>query len=112
LRRGLFLRLSTGDPVGPWVYRFGFPFRWVYNVLNAADYFRQASSWDGVDPDPRMADAIELIRSARQPDGTWLQAGRQPGREWFEVDVAADEPSRWLTLIGTRVLDWWDAAAR
>jgi hypothetical protein len=112
LRRGLFRRLSTGEPVGPWVDRFGFPVRWVYNVLSAADYFRQASAFDGVVPDPRMADAIGLIRSARAPDGTWLQAGRQPGREWFEVDVAPGESSKWLTLTGIRVLNWWDAAAR
>jgi hypothetical protein len=59
-----------------------------------------------------MAEAIEIIRSARQPDGSWLQAGRQPGREWFEVDVAAGEPSKWLTLVGIRVLHRWDAAAR
>jgi hypothetical protein len=112
LCRGLFRRLSTGDPVGPWIDRFGFPFRWVYNVLSAADYFRQASALDGVGPDPRMAEAIELIRFARQPDGSWLQAGRQPGREWFEVDVAAGEPSKWLTLLGIRVLNWWNTAAR
>ena len=50
--------------------RFAYPYRWFYNVLNAAEYFRQASLRDGATPDPRMADAIELIRAARQPDGT------------------------------------------
>jgi hypothetical protein len=109
LRRSLFRRLSTGQPVGPWVDRFAFPFRWVYNVLNAAEYFRRASLLDGVRPDRRMAESIELIRAARQPDGTWLQAGRHPGREWFEVDAPAGEPSKWLTLYGTRVLAWWDS---
>ncbi|MCD2108024.1 squalene cyclase [Rhodococcus erythropolis] len=89
LRRGLFRRLSTGEPVGPWVGRFAYPFRWRYNVLNAAEYFREASLFDGIDPDPRMADAIEVIRAARASDGTWLQAGRQPGRVWFEVDTEA-----------------------
>jgi hypothetical protein len=108
LQRGLFRRLSTGEPVGPWVDRFAYPFRWYYNVLNAAEYFRQASLLDGAAPDPRMADAIEVIRAARRPDGTWLQAGRDPGRVWFEVDVPAGEPSKWLTLVGTRVLAWWD----
>ncbi|WP_028925018.1 hypothetical protein [Pseudonocardia acaciae] len=108
LRRGLFRRLSTGDPVAPWVDRFAYPFRWCYSVLNAAAYFRQASLFDGTAPDPRMADAIELIRAARRPDGRWVQAGRRPGRVWFEVDVPAGEPSRWLTLYGTRVLAWWD----
>ena len=47
----------------------------------------------------------------RQPDGTWLQARRHPGRVWFEVDVPAGEPSKWLTLSGTRVLQWWDFSA-
>ncbi|WP_414639176.1 squalene cyclase [Actinophytocola sp.] len=107
LRRGLFRRLSTGEPVGPWATRFRYPFRWCYSVLNAAEYFRQAALFDGVRPDPRMADAIELVRAARQPDGTWLQAGRLAGAEWFEVDAPAGEPSKWLTLFGTRVLDWW-----
>ena len=83
--------------------------RWSYSVLNAAEYFRQACELDGTRPDPRMAEAIELIRAARQPDGTWLQAGRHPGRVWFEVDVPAGEPSKWLTLFGIRVLNWWDA---
>ncbi|MET0704713.1 MAG: squalene cyclase [Mycobacterium sp.] len=108
LRRKLFRRLSTGEPVAPWVTHFGYPPRWKYDVLNAADYFRQAAAVDGCAPDPRMAEAMELIRAARQPDGTWHQAGRQPGRVWFEEDVAAGEPSKWLTLIGTRVLAWWD----
>lgn len=111
LQRGLFRRRSTGEPVGPWVTHLGYPFRWAYNVLNAADYFRESCRLDGAIPDPRMAKAIELIRSARLPDGTWLQAGRQPGRVWFEIDSPAGEPSKWLTLCGTRVLDWWNNAA-
>ncbi|MEO6085591.1 MAG: squalene cyclase, partial [Umezawaea sp.] len=109
LERGLFRRLSTGEPVAPWVNRFAYPFRSFYDVLNAAEYFREATLLDGTPPDPRMADAIDLIRAARQPDGTWLQARRHPGRVWFEVDVPAGEPSKWLTLHGKRVLDWWDS---
>lgn len=110
LRRGLFRRLSTGEPVAPWVTRFGYPMRWSYDVLNAAEYFRDVTLLDGAAPDPRMADAIELIRAARQPDGTWTQARQHPGRVWFEVDASAGDPSKWLTLFGTRVLDWWDTA--
>lgn len=109
LQRNLFRRLTTGDQVGPWVDRFAYPYRWTYSVLNAADYFRQAAQLDNVRPDPRMAEAIAMIRAARQPDGTWLQAGRQPGRVWFEIDAPAEQPSKWLTLIATRVLTWWDS---
>lgn len=87
-----------------------YPFRWRYNVLVAADYFRRAAELDGTAPDPRMADAIALIRAARQPDGTWRQGPVLPGRVWFEVDEPEGQPSKWLTLYGTRVLEWWDAA--
>jgi len=109
LQRRLIRRLSTGEQVAPWVDRFAYPFRWSYNVLNAAEYFRQASLLDGATPDPRMADGIELIRAARRPDGTWRQACPHLGRVWFEVDAPAGEPSKWLTLFGTRVLAWWDS---
>lgn len=109
LERELFKRRSTGEPVAPWVSQFAYPFRWRYSMLHAAEYFREASLLDGRKPDPRMAAAIEQIRSARQPDGTWLQARRHPGRVWFEIDVPAGQPSKWLTLYATRVRDWWDA---
>lgn len=109
LERGLFRRLTTGETVASWAAHFAYPFRWFYSVLNAADYFRSASLVDDATPDERIADAIETIRAARQPDGTWLQGRRHPGRVWFEVDVDAGEPSKWLTFFGTRVLQWWDA---
>jgi hypothetical protein len=110
LERDLFRRLSTGEPVEYWVNRYAYPFRWFYSVLNAAEYFRLARLWDGRPPDPRMSEAMEMIRAARQSDGTWIQERRHPGRVWFEVDVPAGEPSKWLTLYATRVLDWWDGA--
>jgi hypothetical protein len=107
LERGLYRRLSTGEPVAPWVNRYAYPFRWFYSVLNAADYFRRAALFDGTPPDPRMVEAIGMIRAARQPDGTWIQERRHPGRVWFEIDVPAGESSKWLTLHAIRVLDWW-----
>ncbi len=112
LKRHLMNRLSTGEQVDHWVTRFAYPFRWFYSVLKATDYFRSASLHDGVAPDPRLADAIEAVRGARQPDGTWLQERRHPGRVWFEVDAAPGEPSPWLTFFGTRVLEWWDASPK
>lgn len=108
LERGLFRRLSTGEPVGTWADTYVYPFRWRYSVLRAADHVRRAAVHDGVPPDPRLAEAVELVRAARRPDGTWLQQGRHPGRAWFEEDVPPGQPSPWLTLYGTRVLEWWD----
>ncbi|USX54138.1 squalene cyclase [Lentzea sp. HUAS12] len=104
LERALMRRLSTGEVVGEWVTTFRSPARWGYSVLNAMEYFRAAGR-----KDPRMAEAVEVIRGARQADGTWLQGGRHPGRVWFEIDVAAGEPSKWLTLYAARVLRWWES---
>ncbi|WUD29634.1 squalene cyclase [Lentzea sp. NBC_00516] len=103
LARRLCRRLSTQEVVGEWVGRFRSPFRWGYSVLNAMDYFREAGR-----KDPRMAEAVEMIRMARQADGTWLQGGRHPGRVWFEVDVDEGQPSKWLTFYALRVLEWWE----
>lgn len=110
LERHLLRRLSTGEPVGPWTGHFTFPFRWVYSALRALDHFRAAAVVDGTAPDPRLADAVQLVRDARGADGRWVQDGVHTGRVWFAEDVPPGEASPWLTLIGTRVLDWWDAA--
>jgi hypothetical protein len=112
LERRLLHKLSTGELVGWWATTFVHPFRWFYSALKAVDYFREAALHDGVPPDPRLAEAIEVVRAARTPEGWWTQDRRHPGKVWFEVDVPADEPSPWLTFYGTRVLAWWDAAAR
>jgi hypothetical protein len=111
LVRGLYRRRSTGEPAADWFLHFAYPFRWFYSVLNAADYFRAASRHDGTPPDPRMADAIEHIRAGRQADGTWHPDRRHPGQVWFEVDVPAGEPSRWLTFLALRVLHWWESGS-
>ncbi|OZC68649.1 squalene cyclase [Rhodococcus sp. 15-725-2-2b] len=112
LTRKLLYTLSTGEAVGPWVSRFVHPFRWMYSALNALDYFRHASVLDGTPPDRRLEEAIGVVRAARQSDGTWLQGRTLSGRVWFETDVPEGERSKWLTLIGTRVLTWWDSYDR
>lgn len=111
LARRLLRRLSDGEPVASWTTTFAYPFRWRFNVMNALDHFRAAAEYDRVPPDPRLAEAVALVRDARQPDGTWAQQEREVGRVWFDVDVGPGEPSKWLTLIGTRVLAWWDEPA-
>jgi hypothetical protein len=107
LERRLLRRLSTGEVVRPWAIEFAYPFRWKYSVLNAANYFRNAALRDATRGDPRMVEAIDIIRDRRRPDGTWLQEVQHPGRSWFDVDVPPGEPSKWLSFYATRVLEWW-----
>jgi hypothetical protein len=106
LERGLMRRQSTGEVVDPAYLDFAFPYYWRYDVLRALDYFRLA----GADPDPRMAEAVELVRSKRQLDGRWLLDRILPGRVFFDLEDGVGTPSRWNTLRALRVLNWWDQA--
>jgi hypothetical protein len=108
LERGLFRRKSTGEVADPAYLAFAFPYYWHYDVLRALDYFR----WSGADPDPRMAEAVEVVRSKRQPDGRWLLDRVHPGRVHFDLEGGVGAPSRWNTLRALRVLDWWGRGPR
>ncbi|GAA1690915.1 hypothetical protein GCM10009808_04830 [Microbacterium sediminicola] len=108
LSRRLMYRASTGALVAPFVAEFLYPNRYRYSALATLDYFRDAAQWDRSAPDERMTDAVHLVRSQRQADGTWMQSRRLPGRTWIDIDVAAGQASPWLTMIALRVLRWWD----
>jgi hypothetical protein len=107
LERGLFRRKSTGEIVDHAYLDFAFPYYWHYDVLRALDHFRRAQA----DRDPRMAEAIEVVRSKRQTDGRWLLDRTHPGRVYFDLEDGVGAPSRWNTLRALRVLDWWDRRA-
>jgi hypothetical protein len=104
LERKLFRRQSTGEVVNPAWLQFSFPVRWHYDVLRALDYFRSA----GDEPDSRLDEAIALLRSKRQPDGTWLLENTHPGRVHFALEDGDGRPSRWNTLRALRVLRWYE----
>jgi hypothetical protein len=105
LERSLFRRRSTGQvPVADWL-EFSFPTRWHYDVLRGLDYFRRADRRD-----PRLGEAIDLVRSKRRNDGTWLLENTHPGAIHVEFEEGDGRPSRWNTLRACRVLAWWDAA--
>ena len=110
LERNLFRRLSTGEPADERFLRFLHPNRWRYDVLRALDYFRFSAILTGADPDPRLGEAIDHVRSRRLEDGTWPLDWSPTGRVWFEVDDGPGKPSRWVTLRAMRVLRWWDTS--
>jgi hypothetical protein len=105
LERGLLRRKSTGEVVNPGYLDFAFPYYWHYDALRALDYFRRA----GAERDPRMEEAVKLVRSKRQRDGRWLLDRVHPGRVHFAIEDGVGEPSYWNTLRALRVLDWWEA---
>jgi hypothetical protein len=102
LERSLFRRRSTGDVVKQRYLNFAFPPYWTYDVLRTLDYFRDAG---GV-PEPRLAEAVEVVRSQRRDDGRWVAGRPWRGEVFFALDAPEGEPSRWNTLRALRVLRW------
>jgi hypothetical protein len=102
LERKLFRRKSTGEVVDPAWLLFSFPTRWHYDVLRALEYFRAV----GDPPDPRVDEAVHLLLSKQQPDGTWLLENTHPGEVHFTLEDGDGRPSRWNTLRVLRVLRW------
>jgi hypothetical protein len=107
LRHRLFRSHRTGEIIKPVFTRFAFPPRWHYDVLRALDHFQAVDARR----DPRLAEAIEIVRSARREDGRWLLQHVHRGKTWFELEPLG-APSRWNTLRALRVLKWWDRQGR
>jgi hypothetical protein len=116
LRRRLFRRLSTGQPVdadrktnapAAWT-QFSYPPFWHYDVLRGLDHLRAA----GAAPDDRVAEAVELVRSKRDADGRWPLENPHPGELHFAIDDGQGKPSRWNTLRAMRVLRWYTQTPR
>ena len=112
LSRHLFKRLSTPEPIehdrkgGPVWTQFSYPAGWRYDILRGLDYSRNA----GVAPDPRMAEAIQILASKRDADGRWPLGIMHPDEVIAEPGITEGSPSRWNTLRAMRVLKWYNQA--
>jgi hypothetical protein len=99
----LFRSHRTGAVIKPIFIRFSFPPRWHYDILRALDYFQAVNA----PRDPRLAEAIDILRSTRDADGRWPLQNSYKGKTYFELERLG-APSRWNTLRALRVLKWWD----
>jgi len=104
LERRLLRRKSTGQVIDESWLCFSYPTRWFYDVLRGLDYFRAA----GAAADQRLAEAVEVVSSKQQPDGTWLLENTHPGKVHFKLEDGDGRPSRWNTLHALRALRWFD----
>lgn len=112
LDRHLFKRKSTGEVIrdtshdgGHLFTDFTFPALWHYDVLRGLEYFCST----GALRDPRLADAIDLLRSKRDASGRWNLDFFLSGRMALDFGERMGEPSRWNTLRALRVLRWYDS---
>ena len=57
--------------------------------------------------DAPLEEAIHLLESKRQHNGTWLLENTHPGKIHFPLEDGDGHPSRWNTLRALRVLRWY-----
>ena len=112
LERRMMRRLSSGALIDPAFAMFSFPTGYHYDALRGLDYLRAA----GAAPDARLAEAIDLVRSKRDPEGR-LPLENPHESELvdarvrdlgFDMDESDGQPSRWNTLRALRVLSWYE----
>jgi hypothetical protein len=78
--------------------RFGFPLFYQSDALEVLDTLARL----GV-RDERMRPAVDLVLSARQPDGRWLLGNTFNGKMWADIEEKG-RPSKWMTLRALRTL--------
>ena len=103
LQHRLFRSDHTGEVINKNFLLLSYPCRWYYDILRALDYFQAA----GVAYDPRMEEALEILRQKRRRDGRWPVQGKHPGQTHFDME-SGRQPSRWNTLRALRVLRHFD----
>lgn len=102
LQHRLFRSHRTDRVFDPRMIMFSFPPRWHYDILRMLDYMAgQKFPWD-----PRMQDALDILKKKQDPTGRWPLQQPWPGHIWFELE-AAHQPSRWNTLRALRILSFY-----
>ena len=105
LAHRLYRSDKTGEVIAERFTHLTYPWHWHYTVLRGLDYIRLTPAID----DPRLEDAIELLRDRRKPNGRWPLQKRIPGTLLVEMEKPGTE-SRWNTLRALRVLRRRDRA--
>ena len=88
----------ASKPSGNW-WKFGFPVFYVTDLLQIVE----ALAALGYGDDPRLANALELIREKQDADGRWALEYDYTGKTWVDFG-AKKQPNKWVTLRALRVL--------
>lgn len=103
LQHRLFRSDRTGKIIDKKMLMLSYPSRWKYDILRALDYFQFAR----VKYDPRMQDALDILKGKRRKDNKWPVQAKHPGQTHFDMEKTGG-PSRWNTLRALRVLNCYD----
>jgi hypothetical protein len=88
----------ANKPSGNW-WKFGFPIFYVTDLLQNVE----ALVGLGYGKDPRLANALAIIREKQNAQGRWLMEYDYTGKTWGNFG-AKKQPNKWVTLRAMRVL--------
>jgi hypothetical protein len=88
----------SDKPSGNW-WKFGFPVFYVTDILQIVE----ALVGLGYGNDPRLENALALVREKQDAQGRWPLEYDYSGKTWVEFGKKK-EPNKWVTLRALRVL--------
>lgn len=89
---------NNAKPSQNW-WKFGFPVFYVTDLLQNVE----ALVGLGYDKDPRLQNAVTIIRDKQDAQGRWLLEYDYTGKTWLDFG-AKKQPNKWVTLRALRVL--------
>ena len=89
---------GTGKPSRSW-WKFGFPVFYVTDVLQNVEVLTSL----GYGRDPRLANALALIRDKQDDRGRWALEYDYAGKTWGDYGEKK-QPNKWVTLRALRAL--------
>ena len=92
----------TATETSPLWLQFGFPLGYTSDLLEALEVLGKL----GVDPGPRLAPALDLVRGKRTASGRWTLE-HTPENTWAGFGAVGEE-NKWVTLRALRVLKHWE----
>jgi hypothetical protein len=96
----------TATEPSPLWHRFGFPLGYTSDLLEALEVLGQI----GVGHDPRLAAAVEVVRSKQDGSCRWVLE-YTPVNTWASFG-SVGEPNKWVTLRALRALKAWQHVGR
>ena len=88
----------TDKPSRNW-WKFGFPVFYVTDILQIAEILTSL----GYGKDPRLTNAMNLIREKQDDQGRWALEYDYTGKIWADFGKKK-QPNKWVTLRALRVL--------
>jgi hypothetical protein len=89
---------TDSKPSRTW-WQFGFPVFYATDILQIVEALVEL----GYGSDPRLANALELVRSKQDAEGRWALEYDYAGKTWVDFGPK-HEPNPWVTLRAMRVL--------